>query len=157
MALTVEAVRVGRVLLHMKVHSDFDYFLFQGAHKRPLVNILKGHGAKMGLMAGFDSGLIATSNRLGWRGDGETGDKGTQEAQSVKPQSTHTYTDAIKNTHRKGSLNFTAGEFRWHSHPGSWVELDNTQLIAHAHTKSHIRMSDKRICTMNRSPSANLI
>lgn len=43
----------------------FWLFLFQGAHKRPLVNILKGHRAEMGLMAGFDFWLIATSNRPG--------------------------------------------------------------------------------------------
>lgn len=33
------------------------------------MNILKGHGAEMGLMAGFDFWLIATSNRPGWLGD----------------------------------------------------------------------------------------
>lgn len=40
------------------------------------MNILKGQMAKMGLMAGFDSGLIATSNRIGWPGDGESHPKG---------------------------------------------------------------------------------
>lgn len=33
MALTVEAIRVDRVLLHMKVHSDFDYFYSRGLTK----------------------------------------------------------------------------------------------------------------------------
>lgn len=103
MALTVEAVRVGRVLLHMKVHSDFDYFYSGGAHKRPLVNILKGHKAKMGLMAGFDSGLIATSDRLGWPGDGETGDpKGQRDTGSLECEKyTHTHMHRHKKIHMK--------------------------------------------------------
>ena len=33
MVLTVEAIRVDRVLLHMKVHSDFDYFYSGGLTK----------------------------------------------------------------------------------------------------------------------------
>lgn len=33
MALTVEVISVDRVLLHMKVHSDFDYFYSRGLTK----------------------------------------------------------------------------------------------------------------------------
>lgn len=123
MALTVEAVRVGRVLLHMKVHSDFDYFYSGGAHKRPLVNILKGHKAKMGLMAGFDSGLIATSNRLGWPGDGETGDpKGQRDAGSTKCEvtkytNTHTRTDTKNHENLqlecRGDVHIQTVELNW--------------------------------------------
>lgn len=160
MALTVEAVRVGRVLLHMKVHSDFDYFYSGGAHKRPLVNILKGHKAKMGLMAGFDSGLIATSNRLGWPGDGETGDPtGQRDTGSLKCEKcTHIHTHTYAKTQKKHTWKFTAGVSGWRSHPNSWVELDNKHLITHGTCTHKVTyMSDKRICTMYRSPSANLI
>lgn len=61
----------------------------------------------MGLMAGFDSGLIATSNRLGWPGDGETGDPKGHRDTATK----YTHMHRCKTTHTRGSLNFTAGVF----------------------------------------------
>lgn len=128
---------------------SFWLFLFRGAHKRPLVNILKGHRTKMGLMAGFDSGLIATSNRLGWPGDGETGDpKGQRDTGSTNCEATK-YTHmhrCKKKPHVKiyswsVRVTFTSRQLSW------------TGTFAHKATY----MSDKRICTMYRSPSANLI
>ena len=68
MALTVEAVRVDRVLLHMKILSDFDYFYSRGLTKA-VGEYSKRARAEIGLMTGFDFGLLATSNRLGQPGD----------------------------------------------------------------------------------------
>lgn len=120
----------------------FWLFLFRGAHKRPLVNILKGHGAKMGLMAGFDSGLIATSNRLEWPGDGETGDpKGQRNTGSTKCEATkytHTCKDEKKktytHTHTKGSLNFTSLRVTFASRQLSWTGQHTTNHTGHVRT-----------------------
>lgn len=65
--------------------------------------------------------------------------KGQRNTGSAKCEATkYTHTHARANPHTQVYI-FTAGVFRWHSHPGIWAELDNTQLITHGtHIKSHI-------------------